>query len=423
MTQPAITQPSETEPAVTQPSDTEPSDTEPSDTEPSDTEPSDTEPSDTEPSDTEASETEPSETEASDTGASETQPYDAFLLLGFGGPEGPDEVMPFLRKVTAGRNVPDERLVGVAEHYQHFGGVSPINEQNRALLSALEDEFATAGIELPLYWGNRNWRPWLTDTVAEMAADGVKRALVLATSATGGYSGCRQYRENLAESRLEVGTSAPELVKLRHFFNHPGFIAANVDRLQEALSGLPADQADAARLVFTAHSIPSSADASAGPQGGLYSTQQRETARLIAEAVRGPGAEFDLVWQSRSGPPQVPWLGPDINDHLRTLAAAGESIVVNVPSGFVSDHLEVLWDLDTEAQETATELGMTLVRAGTAGIHPAFVGAIRELVQERLDGAAKLSTGPMGPSWDQCPFDGGCCLPFAQRPVAEPVPA
>ena len=351
-----------------------------------------------------------------------TQPFDAFLLLGFGGPGGPDEVMPFLRQVTAGRNVPDERLVGVAEHYQHFGGVSPINEQNRALLSALEDEFATAGIDLPLYWGNRNWRPWLTDTVAEMAAAGVQRALVLATSATGGYSGCRQYRENLAEARGEVGASAPELVKLRHFFNHPGFIAANIDRVREALSGLPADQVDRARLVFTAHSIPSAADANAGPAGDLYSTQQRETARLIAEAVRGPGADFDLVWQSRSGPPQVPWLGPDINDHLRALAAAGESVVVVIPSGFVSDHLEVLWDLDTEAQETAAELGISLVRAGTAGTHPAFVGAIRELVQERLDGTVKQALGPMGPTWNQCPFDDGCCLPLDQRRSAVLAP-
>ena len=335
--------------------------------------------------------------------------YDAFLLLGFGGPEGPDEVMPFLRQVTAGRNVPDERLLGVAEHYQHFGGVSPINAQNRALLSAVDDEFADRGIDLALYWGNRNWRPWLSDTVAEMAANGARRALVLATSATGGYSGCRQYRENLADARAEVGDGAPELVKLRHFFNHPGFIAANVDRVRAALERLPPAMADGARLVFTAHSIPSSADASAGPAGNLYSAQQHETARLIAEAVRGPGAGFDLAWQSRSGPPQVPWLGPDVNDHLRTLAAAGERAVVVVPSGFVSDHLEVLWDLDTEASETAARLGLSMVRAETAGTHPAFVGAILELVQERLDGAPKRATGPMGPSWDQCPFDEGCC--------------
>ena len=345
--------------------------------------------------------------------------YDAFLLLGFGGPEGPDEVMPFLRQVTAGRNVPDERLVGVAEHYQHFGGVSPINDQNRALLSALDDEFSAAGIELPLYWGNRNWSPWLTDTVAEMGANGVRRALVLATSATGGYSGCRQYRENLRDARAEVGALAPELIKLRHFFNHPGFIAATVDRVQEAMASLPTDVAAHARLVFTAHSIPASADASAGPAGGLYSTQQYETARLVATAVRGDDGgqpAFDLVWQSRSGPPQVPWLEPDVNDHLRVLAAAGETAVVLIPSGFVSDHLEVLWDLDTEARETADELGLTMVRAGTVGTHPAFLAAIRELVQERLRGEPKQAAGPMGPSWDECPFEAGCCRPFDVRP-------
>ena len=347
--------------------------------------------------------------------------YDAFLLLGFGGPEGPDEVMPFLRQVTAGRNVPDERLVGVAEHYQHFGGISPINDQNRALLSALDDEFSAAGIDLPLYWGNRNSSPWLTDTVAEMGANGVRRALVLATSATGGYSGCRQYRENLRDARAEAGEMAPELVKLRHFFNHPGFIAATVDRVQEALASLPAELAASARLVFTAHSIPTSADTSAGPVGGLYSAQQRETARLVATAVRGESVdqrqpEFDLVWQSRSGPPQVPWLEPDVNDHLRALAAAGESAVVLIPSGFVSDHLEVLWDLDTEARETADELGLTMVRAGTVGTHPAFLGTIRELVQERLSAAPKRAVGPMGPSWDECPFEAGCCRPFADRP-------
>ena len=344
--------------------------------------------------------------------------YDAFLLLGFGGPEGPDEVMPFLRQVTAGRNVPDERLLGVAEHYQHFGGVSPINEQNRALLSALDEELGAAGIELPLYWGNRNWRPWLTDTVAEMAADGVHRALVLATSATGGYSGCRQYRENLRDARREVGPGAPELIKLRHFFNHPGFVAATAERVQQALAALPADASLRARLVFTAHSIPSSADASAGPRGGLYSAQQHETARLVATALRGDGAEFDLVWQSRSGPPGVPWLEPDVNDHLRALTAAGQTEVVLIPSGFVSDHLEVRWDLDTEARQTAAELGVTMVRAATVGTHPAFLGAIRELVQERLDGSPKRAVGAMGPSWDECPFEAGCCLPCADRASA-----
>ena len=343
--------------------------------------------------------------------------FDAFLLLGFGGPEGPDEVMPFLRQVTAGRGVPVERLADVAEHYLHFGGVSPINAQNRALLAAISDAFADRDIDLPAYWGNRNWRPWLTDTVARMASDGVRRGLVLATSATGGYSGCRQYREDLAAARASAGVNAPELVKLRHFFNHPGFIAANVDRVRTALTGLP----DGTRLVFTAHSIPGRMDAAAGPDGRLYSRQQAETARLVAEAVRGEGARpgalegvdpaFDLVWQSRSGPPQVPWLGPDVNDHLRKLASLGVRAVLLAPTGFVSDHVEVLWDLDNEARETADELGMTLGRAGTVGTHPAFVAAVCDLVQERLSGAEREAAGPMGPSWDECPLDAGCCLP------------
>jgi ferrochelatase len=331
--------------------------------------------------------------------------YDGFLLLGFGGPESPEQVMPFLRHVTAGRNVPDDRLLSVAEHYHHFGGVSPINGQNRALLAAVADAFVDKGIELPLYWGNRNSEPWLADAVQQMAADGVTRALVLATSATGGYSGCRQYRENLRDAHIEGG---PELVKLRHFFNHPGFVAANAERVQEALRRQP--DPDEARLVFTAHSVPLSMNDAAGPEGGLYLLQQQETARLVAEAVRGPGAEFDLVWQSRSGPARVPWLEPDINEHLRLLANEGVTSVVVAPTGFVSDHLEVLWDLDNEAAQTAINLGIVMTRAGTAGTHPAFVEMICGLVLERVTGAERLALGPMGPSWDDCPFDAGCCI-------------
>jgi ferrochelatase len=335
--------------------------------------------------------------------------FDAFLLLGFGGPESSEEVMPFLRYVTAGRNVPDDRLADVAEHYYHFGGVSPINDQNRALLTALSSAFAARGLDLPLYWGNRNSEPWLADTVAQMSADGVKKALVFATSATGGYSGCRQYRENLRDARATVGDGAPELVKLRHFFNHPGFIAANVDRVRAALSVLAPP--DDSRLVFTAHSVPTSMNETAGPDGGLYLRQQLETARLVATELRGEAAQFDLVWQSRSGPPQVPWLEPDINDHLRRLAADGIRSVVIAPTGFVSDHLEVRWDLDNEALQTATEVGITMARAATAGTHPAFVEAICSLVGERLSSEPKLALGPMGPSWDECPFDKGCCTP------------
>ena len=330
--------------------------------------------------------------------------YDAFLLLSFGGPEGPDEVMPFLRNVTRGRGVPEERLLDVAEHYQHFGGVSPINAQNRALLEALRAEFATHDIDLALYWGNRNWAPYVADAVAQMRADGARRALVLATSATSSYSGCRQYRENMADARAAVD-AAPELIKLRHYFDHPGFIEANVDGVRAALAHLPEDS----RLVFSAHSIPVSMNDASGPGGGLYAAQQRETARLVAEAVRGPGAQFDLVWQSRSGPPHVPWLEPDVNDHLRALAAEGAPGVVVAPTGFISDHLEVGWDLDTEARDTAAELGLPFARAATAGSHPAFVAAIRELVQEQTSGAQPRHLGSLGLCGIACPQY--CCRP------------
>jgi ferrochelatase len=334
---------------------------------------------------------------------------DALLLLSFGGPEGPDDVLPFLRNVTRGRGVPDERLAEVAGHYQHFGGVSPINANNRALIAALRVEFAAHGVELPIYWGNRNWSPFVTDAVREMRDDGVRRALVFATSATGSYSACRQYREDMAAARMAVGDDAPELVKLRHFFDHPGFIAANADGVRAALGTLP----DGARLVFTAHSVPVSMNASSGPKAdGLYAAQQRETARLVAEAVRGPGAEFDLIWQSRSGPPSVPWLEPDVKDHLRALTARGVPGVVVAPTGFVSDHLEVRWDLDVEAAETAAAIGLPFARAAPAGTHPAFVAAIRELVEEQLSGAPPRALGPLGLCGIDCPPD---CCPAPQR--------
>jgi ferrochelatase len=342
--------------------------------------------------------------------------FDALLLLSFGGPEGSDDVMPFLRNVTRGRGIPEERLTEVAEHYQHFGGVSPINEQNRALLAALRVEFERAGIELPVYWGNRNWDPYVTDAVWRMRDDGVRRALVLATSATSSFSGCRQYRNDMARARDEVGEGAPDLVKLRHYFDHPGFIEANADGVREALRELPETVRDDARLVFTAHSIPVAMNEQSGPSAdGLYAAEQRETARLVAEAVRGPGAGFDLVWQSRSGPPQVPWLEPDINDHLRALAGDGVSAVVIAPTGFVSDHIEVQWDLDNEARETAAELGLHFARAATAGTHLAFVTALRELVEERLSGAEPRSLGALGLCGIDCPD--GCC-PAPVRPRA-----
>jgi ferrochelatase len=341
--------------------------------------------------------------------------FDAFVLLSFGGPEGPDDVLPFLRTVTRGRNVPDERLAEVAEHYQHFGGVSPINEQNRSLLAAVRAEFATRGIALAPYWGNRNWDPKLADTVARMRDDGVRRALVFTTSATSSYSGCRQYREDIAAARAAVGPRAPELIKLRHYFDHPGFVAANVAGVRAALSRLPVEVRADATLVFTAHSIPVSMNAASGPSGGLYAAQQFETARLVAEAIRGPGASFEFGWQSRSGPPTVAWLEPDINDLLASLAEGGARAVVVSPTGFVSDHLEVAWDLDVEAARTAQALGLPFARAATAGTHPAFVASIGDLVFERLGRQQPRNLGRLGLCGVDCPA--GCC-PAPARPAA-----
>jgi ferrochelatase len=341
--------------------------------------------------------------------------FQALLFQSFGGPEGHDDVMPFLRNVTRGRGVPDERLEQVAEHYHAVGGVSPINAQNRALIAALEKEFADNGIELPIYYGNRNWRPYVADAVRRMRDDHVKRALVFATSSTGSFSGCRQYRNDLDQARTVAGDGAPELVKLRHYFDHPGFIAANVDHVRAALATLPADARDEARLVFTAHSIPETMNDQSGPdRNGLYLSQHMDTARLVTALVRGGDADFDLVWQSRSGPPEVPWLEPDINDHLAALASQGVRAVVVCPTGFVSDHVEVLWDLDTEARATAGSHGMQFARAATAGVHPGFVTAIRELVEERLTGATPKSIGTLGLCGVDCPD--GCCPAPARRP-------
>lgn len=352
-----------------------------------------------------------------------TADFDALLVLSFGGPQGPGDVMPFLRNVTAGRGIPDERLAAVAEHYLHYGGVSPITAQNEALVAAIAKEFAQRGIELPVYFGNRNWHPYLTDTARTMHADGVRRALVLVTSSTASYSGCRQYREDLARATGELGGQCPEFVKLRHYFDHPGFIEANADGVRAALAGLagPAGPAPASvRLVFTAHSIPDSMNDASGPSGGLYLAQQRATARLVAEAVRGPGADFDLVWQSRSGPPSVPWLAPDINDHLADLAARGVVAVVVSPTGFVSDHMEVVWDLDNEARDTAATLGLLFARAATAGTHPRFVAGLVDLVEEQLSGRAPEFCSELGLCGIDCPA--GCCpapsRPAASRPAA-----
>ncbi|HKR49410.1 MAG TPA: ferrochelatase [Pseudonocardiaceae bacterium] len=306
---------------------------------------------------------------------------DALLLLSFGGPEGPDEVRPFLENVTRGRGIPPQRLDAVAQHYLHFGGVSPINRCNRTLIIAIEQALATAGFDLPVYFGNRNWHPMVEDTVADMAADGVRRALVFATSAWSGYSGCRQYHEDIARARNAVGPAAPELVKLRQFFDHPLFVTACADALRTARGQIDADS----RVVFTAHSVPLAADAAAGlaTQGGhRYSRQVVETARLVAATAGVDG--YDVVWQSRSGPPQVPWLEPDVIDHLDVLHADGVPGVVVAPIGFVSDHLEVLWDLDHEARQRAAALGMDFARAATAGTDPRFAEMVVELIAEHL---------------------------------------
>jgi len=343
------------------------------------------------------------------------QPYDALIFVSFGGPEGMDDVMPFLENVLRGRNVPRERMLAVAHHYELFGGTSPINAQNRALIAALENELAANGLRLPVYWGNRNWHPLLADTLRQMKADGIKRALAFVTSAYSSYSGCRQYREDIERAREEVGEGAPEVDKLRVFYNHPGFIAPNVENLQTALAQIPAPRRADAHIAFTAHSIPSSMAANCD-----YQAQLLETCRLVAE---GAGhSNWQLVFQSRSGSPMQPWLEPDICDHLRALHASGTTDVVVAPVGFISDHMEVLYDLDTEAQAVAREIKLNLVRAATVGTHPAFVRMIRELILERMTtNPIKPALGTRGANHDVCPVD--CCLmgATAGRPATQVI--
>lgn len=326
---------------------------------------------------------------------------DAILFVSFGGPEQPADVMPFLENTTRGRGVPPERLAEVAEHYYHFGGKSPINDQNRAILAALRDLLAREGPALPVYWGNRNWHPFLADAMREMKAAGVRRAFAFVTSAFSSYSGCRQYRENIAAAKAEADFENLEVAKLRVFYNHPGFVEPVADRVREALAQLPG-----ARLIFTAHSIPMSMASSCD-----YEVQLREACRLVSDLAAAP--EFDLVWQSRSGPPSVPWLEPDILDHLRALHAAGIRRVVISPIGFLSDHMEILYDLDTEARQLCDELGMEMFRAATPSADPRFIAMIRELVLERLQGAPRRAMGVRGPSHDVCPAD---CCPAPARP-------
>jgi ferrochelatase len=341
--------------------------------------------------------------------------YDAFLLVSFGGPEGPDDVMPFLENVTRGRGIPRERLAAVAEHYYDAGGVSPINQRCRDLLAALGKDFAAAGLDLPIYWGNRNWAPYLTATVADMAAAGVRRAVAFVTSAYGSYSSCRQYSEDIAAACAQAGPGAPRIDKLRHFFNHPGFIEPFAEHTRAAIESLPADVRPDVPLVFTAHSVPEAMAASSGPPpGGLYQAQLAEASRLIAQRAGG-AHPWHLAYQSRSGPPSQPWLGPDVRDHLEDLARSGAAAAVLVPVGFVCDHMEVIHDLDVEAAQTAERAGLRLARAATPGSHPRFVSMITELVAERAGQpppAAML--GALKPPQGICHND--CC------PVGPPSP-
>jgi ferrochelatase len=333
--------------------------------------------------------------------------YDALLVVSFGGPERREDVLPFLENVLRGRRVPRERMLEVAEHYYHFGGRSPINEQNRALIAALQAEFAAAGLKLPIYFGNRNWHPLLPETLAEMKAAGVRRAIAFFTSAFSSYSGCRQYLENIAAAQEQVGPGAPQIDRLRAFFNHPGFIEPMVERTAAALAQIPAERRAGAELLFTAHSIPL-----AMAKSCAYEAQFHEASRLVAEALGH--AHWRTVYQSRSGAPGQPWLEPDV---CEAIGQATSCDLVVAPIGFISDHMEVLYDLDEEARRKSAELGRNFVRAGTVGTHPRFVRMIRELVVERMaDSPERPALGTLGASHDVCwP---SCCAYEPQRPRA-----
>ena len=339
--------------------------------------------------------------------------YDAVLLVSFGGPDGPDDVMPYLENVLRGRNVPRERMLEVAEHYHHFGGKSPINAQNLALLAALREELGRSGPHLPVYWGNRNWHPLLTDTIREMADAGVKRAIAFVTSAYSSYSGCRQYRENIAAACAALGDRAPQIDKIRVFFNHPGFVGPMADNVMRALGQFPDDARSAVPVLFTAHSIPTSM-----AEGCRYGVQLEEACRLVSE--QAGVSDWKLVYQSRSGPPTQPWLEPDICDAIRDLHAHGGRRLVIAPIGFISDHMEVLFDLDTEAADLCHELGIEMVRAATVGTAPAFVAMVRDLIAERNGMLSdRVAIGRLPANHDVCPLD--CCPAPAARPAGRPA--
>jgi ferrochelatase len=342
------------------------------------------------------------------------QPYDAILIVSFGGPEGMNEVIPFLENVLRGRNVPRERMMAVAHHYELFGGVSPINAQNRDLISALKNELEINGPALPVYWGNRNWHPMLADTLRRMKSDGIRHALAFVTSAYSSYSGCRQYREDIERARDEVGPTAPSVSKLRVFYNHPGFIGPIIENISAALAQIPFERRASARIAFTAHSIPASMAA-----GCAYEAQLLETCQLVSNGL--DQERWRLVFQSRSGSPGQPWLSPDICDYIRELKEAGTTDLIIAPVGFISDHMEVLYDLDTEARALCEEVGINMVRAATVGTHPAFIKMIRELIVERMTpNMPRRFLGTRGPGHDACPVD--CCLMGAGRPVIASQP-
>ena len=334
--------------------------------------------------------------------------FDALLVVSFGGPEGRDDVIPFLENVLRGRNIPRERMLAVAEHYYHFDGVSPLNGQNRALIEALEDELEKNDIELPIYWGNRNWHPLLPNTIDQMKQDGIQNSLVFVTSAFSSYSGCRQYRENIADACKQVGDGTPEMHKLRVFFNHPGYINPVAENVRNAIAHLDDSHQDSAHILFTAHSIPMTMS-----EGCDYEKQLLNACGLVMEKV---GAQtWDLVYQSRSGRPEQPWLEPDVCDQIQALPDDCKSVVI-MPIGFISDHMEVMFDLDEEARQICDELGIEMQRANTVGTHPRFITMIRELIQERLSGHKKLAIGNLGPSHDVCPEN--CCpLGHTARPL------
>ncbi|GHG47352.1 ferrochelatase [Sinomonas cellulolyticus] len=377
-------------------------------------------------------------------GRMEPAEYDAILLASFGGPEGQDDVIPFLRNVTRGRGIPDERLEEVSHHYRAFGGISPINAQNRALKAAIEAELDGRGIDLPVYWGNRNWDPYLPQTLQDIYDAGHRRVLMITTSVYSCYSSCRQYREDIGLALTETGLAGRLHVdKVRQYFDHPGFVApfvegtaAGLDQVREALGAPDGSRDSEIRVLFSTHSIPTRDAEAAGRSEGeprhfegdsAYVAQHLANARAVMAAVTGSaegGVGWDLVYQSRSGAPHIPWLEPDINDHLEAIAAGGDGAApvkgaVIVPLGFVSDHMEVVWDLDTEAMDKCRELGIAAVRVPTPGVHREFVAGLVDLIRERT-AQGTVTDRPhvteLGPWYDVC--RPGCCQNFrGAKPV------